>query len=157
MVNALLLAVFSDTHGVTEPMFDAVEQHKPDIVLHLGDHTRDAEALQQFFPSLDVRYVRGNCDHFSDAPEVLEFSADRVPVFMTHGHRYNVKYTLDSLINAAGFSGARLALFGHTHQSEYKTVGGLTLFNPGSAGMGRQTYALITVKGADFQCRLEEL
>ena len=153
----MLLAVFSDTHGVTERMYDVVEDHHPDIVLHLGDHARDAEELAQFYPALDVRFVRGNCDYGSDAPEVLELRADKLAIFATHGHRYNVKYTLDSLINAAGFSGARLALFGHTHQREYKTVGGLTLLNPGSAGMGRQSCALITVKGEDFQCKLLDL
>ena len=82
--------------------------------------------------------------------------ADGVRIFMTHGHRYGVKYTLDSLANAAHFSGAALALFGHTHRSEYRRMGDVTLFNPGAAGSGG-SYGLITVKGTEFQCSLKDL
>ena len=155
----MLIAVFSDSHGNPEPMYAAVEEHRPDMVLHLGDHVRDAEALMRQFPGLDVRCVRGNCDawDFSDTPEQLRFNADGVGIFMVHGHRQSVKLSLEPLANAVHFSGARLGLFGHTHQSEYKEMGGVTLFNPGSAGRGRGTYGLITVKGAEFQCQLMEV
>jgi len=152
----MLIAVFSDSHGSVDPMIHAIREERPDLVLHLGDHARDAEALQKEFPALDIRYVRGNCDWGSDAEEVLTPVADGVRIFMTHGHRYNVKYTLDALANAAHFAGAALALFGHTHQSEYKVMGDVTLFNPGAAGPGRRC-GLITVKGAEFQCRLREI
>ena len=39
------IAVFSDSHGVKEPMLAAIEEQKPDMVLHLGDYVRDAEAI----------------------------------------------------------------------------------------------------------------
>ena len=73
---------------------------------------------------------------------------------MTHGHRYNVKLGYESLANAAHFSGAQLALFGHTHEADFLRMGDVTLFNPGSAGMGRQTYGRITVKGTEFKCEI---
>lgn len=150
--------VFSDSHGSVDPMCQAVELHRPDVVLHLGDTARDAEDLQRYFPALDIRAVRGNCDGWgTDAPETMQFKLDGVSVFMTHGHRYSVKYTLDSLANAVHFSGAKLGLFGHTHQSEYKKMGDAVLFNPGSVGMGRRTYGLIEVKGDTFQCRLMDV
>ena len=65
------ILVFSDSHGVKEPMLAAIEEQKPDMVLHLGDYVRDAEAIAAYFPSLDLRYVRGNCDAYSrsDAEE----------------------------------------------------------------------------------------
>ena len=152
----MLIAVFSDSHGEINAMCAAIDENKPDLVLHLGDHARDAEALQRELPGLDIRFVRGNCDWSSDAEEVLTPVADGVRIFMTHGHRYGVKCTLDSLANAAHFSGAALALFGHTHQSEYRRMGDVTLFNPGAAGSGG-SYGLITVKGTDFQCSLKDL
>ena len=49
------IAVFSDSHGVKEPMLAAIEEQKPDMVLHLGDYVRDAEAIAAYFPSLDLR------------------------------------------------------------------------------------------------------
>ena len=155
----MLIAVFSDTHGNTEPMCAAVEKYKPDMVLHLGDHVRDAEELERRFPGLDVRRVKGNCDTWdtSGAPEHLQFAAEGVEIYMVHGHRQSVKTTLDALANTVHFSGAKLGLFGHTHQSEYKVMGGVTLFNPGSAGMGRLSGGLIEVKGAQFKCRRIDL
>ena len=36
-------------------------------------------------------------------------------------------------------------------------MGDVTLFNPGSAGMGRQTYGRITVKGTEFKCEILSL
>ena len=146
------IAVFSDSHGVKEPMLAAIEEQKPDVVLHLGDYVRDAEAIAAYFPSLDLRYVRGNCDAYSrsDAEENLLFNADGVRIFMTHGHRYNVKLGYESLANAAHFSGAQLALFGHTHipHEEYDPESGIYLFNPGSIGDHRRpSYGVLTVEG----------
>ena len=151
----MLIAVFADSHGDLTGMCAAIDEHKPDMVLHLGDYSRDAEELQRLYPRLDIRYVRGNCDAWnSDAPEFLRFNADGVGIYMTHGHRQQVKMTLDVLANAVHFSGAALGLFGHTHQSEYKKMGDVTLFNPGSVGRGRCSWGLITVKGAEFECKL---
>ena len=126
-------------------------------MLHLGDYSRDAEELVRRYPRLDIRFVKGNCDAWdpSDTPESLLLRADGVTIYMTHGHRQNVKYTLDALANAVHFSGAQLGLFGHTHRSEYKKMGDVTLFNPGSVGRGRRSYGLITVKGDEFQCVLK--
>ena len=152
------IAVFSDSHGVTEPMLAAIEEHKPDMVLHLGDYVRDAEAIAAYFPSLDLRYVRGNCDAYShsDAEENLLFNADGVRIFMTHGHLYGVKRDLTALAGAAKDAGARLALFGHTHIQHLEERGGITLLNPGTAGrFGHSGYAVVEIKDGAFSCRLE--
>ena len=151
------ILVFSDSHGEVEELCRVIEEERPDVVLHLGDHARDAEELCACFPALDIRYVRGNCDFGSDTEDTLYPVFDGVSVLMTHGHRYNVKYTLDSLANAAHFSGCALALFGHTHQSEYKRLGDVTLFNPGSCGMGRRSYGTVDIDRGKFLCRLHDL
>ena len=151
------IAVFTDSHGDVEPMARLIEREKPELVLHLGDYVRDAQELCRRFPGMDIRYVRGNCDYGSNAEEVLTPVAEGLRIFMTHGHRYNVKYTLQSLANAAHFAGARLALFGHTHQSEFKELGDVTLFNPGAAGIASHRWGLVTVEGETFQCQIQEL
>ena len=154
-MTTLLIAVFADSHGELDAMCAAIDEHKPDMVLHLGDYARDAEELQRRYPRMDIRYVRGNCDRWqSDAADFLRFNADSVGIYMTHGHRQSVKSTLDALANVVHFSGAQLGLFGHTHCSEYKKMGDVTLFNPGSVGRGRCSWGLITVKGAEFECKL---
>ena len=45
------LAVFSDSHGFCASMIGAVRAYRPDMILHLGDYSRDAEELIKEFPS----------------------------------------------------------------------------------------------------------
>ena len=61
--------VFSDSHGTIRYMQDAVRAERPDLVLHLGDVMRDARALMEAEPELQVEYVCGNCDGFSAQPD----------------------------------------------------------------------------------------
>ena len=151
----MLIAVFSDSHGDTEPMRAALRTKRPELCLHLGDHDSDLDTVRAEFPEIAFRAVRGNCD-FGSVSELYEtFTAEGVSFFMTHGHGYNVKYTLDSLANAAHFTGSMLALYGHTHISDYRKMGGVTLFNPGAVKSG--SYGLITVSEGSFSCRIETL
>ena len=153
----MLLTVFSDTHGNTDGMLAAVAEHRPDMALHLGDHSRDADLLRAEFPDLPVVSVRGNCDILSDAPEKEILQLEGLRLFLCHGHEYSVKFTLDSLLNAVHFSGAKLGLFGHTHIAEYRNYGDLALLNPGSAGKGERSYGLLTIEGGKWEWKLAYL
>lgn len=141
------VAVFSDTHGVTGPMVDAVSRCHPDALIHLGDHDRDTAVLLNRFPEILLYSVAGNCDHFPLAPNVLTVSLGPVKAFLTHGHLYNVRYGhVDSLVYAAEETGCQLALFGHTHTPFHQDIGGIKVLNPGTAGKGRDlTWALLTI------------
>ena len=165
----------SDLHGsasAAEKGLERLEKEGADRFFLLGDllyHGPRNDLPDRYEPREVIRLlnespivplcVRGNCDAYSrsDAEENLLFNADGVRIFMTHGHRYNVKLGYESLANAAHFSGAQLALFGHTHEADFLRMGDVTLFNPGSAGMGRQTYGMITVKGTEFKCEILSL
>ena len=145
----MILAVFSDTHGNTAGMLSAVRRMRPDVLVHLGDNLRDSAELAREFPELPLHAVPGNCDFARREPDTDTFMAGLVTVFATHGHRYSVKYGLDSLLNAAHFSGAGLVLYGHTHIARIDYYGGMTVVNPGTSGLGpQQSFALIEV-GAD--------
>lgn len=140
-------AVFSDTHGNTALMLEAVGRSRPDVIIHLGDYERDTACLRSRFPEIPLYSVAGNCDLGS-----LGKLADIVPLgpvkaLITHGHTYNVDYgQLDSLVYAAQEQGAKLALYGHTHRALYEEIGGVKVLNPGTAGRGRTlTWALIEV------------
>ena len=140
-------AVFSDTHGNTEPMLRAARQAGADVLIHLGDYDRDALPLREAFPDTPVYSVCGNCDLMPLAPEKLLVELGPVKAFLTHGHLYSVSaWQADSLVYAARELGAQIALFGHTHRAVYETLGGVTLVNPGTAGKGRElSWALVTV------------
>ena len=125
-------------------MVRAIRQQQPDAVFHLGDCERDTQRLEKEFPDLPLYRVCGNCDREPVNPEVLQLMLDGVKFFLTHGHRYSVKYTLDALLNAAYFVGADMVLLGHTHHAMSETMQGLYVVNPGTAGVGPAcTYACI--------------
>ena len=139
-------AVFSDTHSNTALMVEAVRRYRPDLIIHLGDHERDTAILRREFPEIPLYAVCGNCDYGT-----REQSWDVVPLgpvkaFITHGHLYNVRWGLDSLVYAAMEQGCQLALYGHTHEADSQEIGGVKVVNPGTAGVGRKlTWAWIQV------------
>lgn len=143
---ALTVAVFSDTHGNTARMLNAVRAQRPDVLIHLGDHDRDAERLREAFPDIELHVVRGNCDFDPDTPltEVVELGP--VTAFLCHGHSYDVKWGVDRLVYAAQEEGCALALYGHTHVPDSQEIGGVKVVDPGTAGQGRDTtYAWIQI------------
>ena len=160
MNSVIKAAVFSDSHGMTALMRECVRRVRPDVIIHLGDYSRDADALGAEFPEIPLCSVRGNCDVGSAAPDRDVVQLGGVKAFITHGHLYNVKYgRLDSLVYAAQEQGARIAMFGHTHEADYEEMGGVKLINPGTAGAGRSlTYALVEVyDNGGVTCELREL
>ena len=143
----LKAAVFSDTHGSTAPMLEAARGAGADVLIHLGDYDRDAQALREAFPDTPLFSVCGNCDVMPLSPEKLVVPLGPVQALLTHGHRYGVSAAqADWLVYAAREAGAQIAMFGHTHSAYYETIGGVTLLNPGSAGRSRTpSWALVTV------------
>ena len=150
------IAVFSDTHKHIGDAARVIDREQPDLVIHLGDHIRDAYALAGQFPHTPMECVPGNCDYAPTVPQSLTLEFDGVRIFMTHGHIYGVKRDLTALTGAAKDAGAQLALFGHTHIQHMEERDGLTLLNPGAAGrFGRSGYAVVEIKDGVFSCRLE--
>ena len=144
------LLVLSDSHGEgrkLDPFIEAEGAYSH--VLFLGDGWRDAEALQYAFPA-QFAAVRGNCDYDCDWNEDYTFWAGGVRIFMTHGHRYGVKYGLGSLAAAAAARGAKIALYGHTHKADISYVDGVLCINPGHVCYPNTTasYAEIVIEGS---------
>ena len=140
------ILILSDSHGNTRGVLRAAARH-PDAsaVYFLGDGLRDADALEEEYPRLRVYRVRGNCDFASFDPVEGVSVEDGVVIFYTHGHLYGVKSGLGELAAAAKSRGADVALFGHTHDDCCETFDGLTLFNPGSAGVRSSMCGVLTV------------
>lgn len=161
------ILVFSDSHGTNEYMNRALEMNPDaDMIVHLGDGTCD---LSRSFPEhceKPLFFIEGNGEYYgfvgSDRryrPQQFGFTEfEGKKIFMTHGHRYDVKYGLSRLIAAGYEKGADIILFGHTHGpvSQYIPAGTsldyigetdrpLLVFNPGSIGMGPEySFGLLT-------------
>ena len=54
------ILVFSDSHRFLSGMVQAIEEEKPDQVIHLGDLMGDAEELSWRFQTLPICMVPGN-------------------------------------------------------------------------------------------------
>lgn len=147
------ILVLSDSHGNVENMARCAELTDPNIILHLGDCQRDAEALHRQLPAIPMQTVPGNCDWRAvDTPEVLTEYAG-VRILMMHGHTRNVKASTMSAIYAAKEMGAQILLFGHTHRPLVDYDGTLWVMNPGSVGRGNPcTYGIITISGGRVNC-----
>jgi len=153
------IAVFSDTHGSYRGMINAVGGYMPDQVIHLGDGAEDVLKIQKEFPTLPVISVAGNCDHEVESPEYKVVRLGGHTLFLTHGHRYAVRYgKLDMLLYAAQCSEADIAMFGHTHRAGFEVLGGMYVLNPGTAGRGpEKTWARLELNGSEVSCTIENI
>lgn len=134
------ILVFSDSHSSLRFMKRCVEMIKPDMLVHLGDHYDDGQALSEIFPHLTVHQVAGNCDKYRapvGAREMLCYGLGGVMTYMTHGHLFHVKLGIGALTAEARRFGAQAVLYGHTHIPDcHQESDGLWVLNPGSAGSG---------------------
>ena len=97
--------VFSDSHGYNMSMAYAIEREKPDAVLHLGDHTDDADDIRRAFPALTIYHVRGNNDFDMDVPLFAVVTVGGVRMYLTHGHRERVSMLHSGLVPARAREG----------------------------------------------------
>ena len=132
------VGVMGDTHGDVRAIKQAVSAVGcADMWLHTGDFSRDGKTLS-VLTGKPVTVVCGNCDGNAGAKpdEFIELCGFRI--WLTHGHRHNVKYGLGELENWARRYEADIVVFGHTHQAYSATVNGILFFNPGSASEPRR-------------------
>lgn len=141
------ILVMSDSHSSIRLMRLAVQKVRPDAIVHLGDYFDDGEIIQEEFPHIRFYQVPGNCDRYRCPPsasEILIMSVCGVNLYMTHGHRHQVKTHLGMLLRDARASKVDAVLYGHTHVPNcYQEPDGLWVLNPGSCGYGGGTVAVI--------------
>ena len=138
------------------------EQPKAELFIFLGDGTRDFHAAMRGVPKEDW-CVCGNCDFgSSDEYQLISYVKD-IQFYCTHGHQWNVKHSLEELIQEAKKKEVKVLLYGHTHEAYYEYRDGIHIFNPGSLGSPRgpfyPTYGVIDIQGKNIVCshlRLEE-
>ncbi|MEE0945828.1 MAG: YfcE family phosphodiesterase [Acutalibacteraceae bacterium] len=143
------ILVLSDSHRNLYAVKSVLNRHG-DIkeIFFLGDNTDDIDSIKDAFPDRVFNIVSGNCDggslyKSSDVKTLLN-----TRIFFCHGHRQNVKYTLETLKNTARTNNCTLALFGHTHKSMCAYDDGLYILNPGSCSSSREgpnSYAIVDI------------
>ena len=153
------ILVFSDSHAGLSFMRHCIKKVRPDAIIHLGDYYDDGQTIAGENPHIPFRAVPGNCDKYRllrPAPEILCYDVCGVRLFMTHGHRHNVKITTGLLLADAIRNGAAAALYGHTHVAECRCLpDGMWLLNPGACGsFGGSAGVIETEQGKIEACYL---
>lgn len=152
------IIVLSDSHRTMQYMMDAIEIEYPDYVIHLGDHTSDADELEQRYPYLPILSIKGNCDFNPVKKELAVAEYGGIRVMAAHGHRYGVKSGLLRYLLAAKEAQADVALFGHTHLAVCEKHDGVWLLNPGSCGYcSKPTYGLIEIQNGFVTCEVRNI
>ena len=150
------ILVFSDSHRSLSGMYAAIDLHRPQQVIHLGDIMSDAEEVAEHYPKLPFCLVPGNCDGWGVAvPVKKQINLAGKSIFLSHGHRWGVKSGYDTAIADARAVGADILLFGHTHIPLCRQLeDGLWMMNPGPA---RSSYGVIEIEDGAVSCALHQV
>ncbi|WP_231036005.1 metallophosphoesterase family protein [Pectinatus sottacetonis] len=138
----------SDSHGNIKPIEKAVNAAGViDIWLHAGDYIQDAEYLQELTGRRVIR-VAGNGDwNCLDSKEDVYFTIKNKNVWLTHGHKYKVKWGIETLREESIKNKADIIIFGHSHIYMEKKLANQVFLNPGSISLPRDgkcgTFAVI--------------
>lgn len=153
--------VVSDTHGrINNFISHAQKLDRPDLIIHLGDNVQDAYEIEKEM-KVDTIVVRGNCDFVSnDIPSEKLLKIEGKKIFITHGHKYGVKYDTIGLLRKAREVGADLVLFGHTHSPFIeKEKYDIMILNPGSPtlprGMNGYSFGIVNIE-EDIELKIVE-
>lgn len=154
----MTILVLSDSHSTLRFMQQCVETIKPNALIHLGDYFDDGTALKELFPNIPFFQVPGNCDRYRcppGQPEILVDSVCGVRLYMTHGHRHQVKSGIGALLKDARAARVDAVLYGHTHAADcHREADGLWVMNPGSSGYyGGSAGMIETRDGSIVSCR----
>lgn len=126
--------VISDNHNEKNILTEVYETVKPDAAIHLGDSEfpYNDEEMTKFLR------VRGNTDRDEDYPK--EGMLEETGMFYTHGHLYGIKADRSTLTDRAAETGAKYALYGHSHVAKIEKINGIYAINPGSITSSRNEY-----------------
>lgn len=145
------IGIISDTHGVVKNMDKAIHYLKEcDLIIHAGDNVDDAEYIH-YATDVDVKAVKGNCDliaKFSDEYELI-FTVKDKRFLLCHGHYYDVKYGVESLLRVAKHKNIDIVVFGHSHIPVYEEIDEVIFINPGSLsyprGNSKKQFGILTI------------
>lgn len=143
------MLVISDTHGNLKRSCEVFEKLKDvDLLVHLGDHEKDAEDLGRML-GVDYVSVKGNMDgamRSEDSRYILDTEYGKI--YLTHGHTEGVSGgSYDRLLYRCEELGCKAVFFGHTHVPCNEEIDGIRILNPGSISRPRDgsdgSYAVV--------------
>ena len=143
--------VFSDSHGASALAEEMLRRESDcQLVFFLGDGIDEAERLKERYKDKKFILVKGNNDWHSQTDTEAYKYIEGLTVMSCHGHKFNVRFSLRSLLASAESVRANIALYGHTHKSDMYNdpVTGICAINPGALCEGK--YAVLTIEKGAF-------
>jgi uncharacterized protein len=147
------IVVVSDSHGKVHRLQQIRQRHwDADFFVHCGDVETAPEDAQGYV------VVQGNNDRYYDYPGELVLKFGQIKALITHSHQYHHFQRVHELFLKAKRLNCQMVLFGHTHESLYTTIEGITLLNPGSLYYNRDgkpiSYMVIDIDNTDLKVSL---
>lgn len=156
------IGVISDTHGVLYPEVFKVLAGV-DLIVHAGD-VGGEEILTELEAIAPVKAVSGNVDWEPDPRRRPLYQTIETPVgrlAMTHGHLPQAPSTdLNMMKDFFSDFDPHVIIYGHSHIAKLEEIGGVKVFNPGSAGpprFGRKPSVGLMTEAPDGPARLEHV
>ncbi|MBQ7307035.1 MAG: YfcE family phosphodiesterase [Clostridia bacterium] len=128
------ICVISDSHGNTNDLEKVLSNTTYNHIFFLGDGERDFE---YFLNDDRVTMIEGNCDLYSPYPLLETKEINGVKIMLCHGHLYNVRQGIYSLLKKGINLGAKIICYGHTHIQSIQNESGIWVVNPGALNMGK--------------------
>ncbi|MCP1125376.1 YfcE family phosphodiesterase [Bacillus sp. AFS018417] len=147
--------IVSDSHGSVKELKQLKERYEGnvDVMIHCGDSelTSHHSELEGF------HVVKGNCDFVGDFPNDIITDVQSTRFLVTHGHLYNIKMTLQTLLYRAKEAEANIVCFGHSHILGVEIIDDILFINPGSILLPRsrreKTFALLEIQESEIDIR----
>lgn len=141
--------IMSDNHGRYQKVSELIDQWRPEVdyIFHTGD--TEIPVDDPIWQKVDA-VVCGNMDFSAGYPleQVVETPVGKV--YLVHGHRHGVNYSLVELRTLANKYHYDFVFYGHTHRLFADYQDGVLYVNPGSLNHSRgdrpeRTFAVVTV------------
>lgn len=151
--------IISDSHGLTRELEEIIGRHKNEVerIIHCGDS--ELHHGEKIFSEVIV--VQGNCDWKGEFPEEHLEQIENERLYVTHGHRYQVKTSYVPITYRGEEVGATIVCFGHSHVATAFMENNVVYINPGSIRYPRQrkekTYAICEINDRQVFVRFFEI
>lgn len=148
--------IVSDNHKDEYRLEELVNIYRNDMDLWL--HCGDSEFGINHSLWETFKTVRGNMDWENQFPEVRIEKVEDEVFAVLHGHKHQVKYSLDAMAEVASENDAKIVFYGHTHIAEVSKMDDIYFINPGSISQPRGSlrvgsYAIYEKNGKNEQIR----
>ncbi len=149
------ILIMSDTHGLTKEI-NEIKNRKKTQQPKKHKQCRHTHQPTDAILKKNIEVVKGNCDCDSNYldEKIIELTPG-ISCYVTHGHLYDVKRSLEKLSYRAEELVVNFCFFGHTHIAGVTKINNVIYINPGSIkypkGSDEKTYALLELTEQTYQ------